>query len=280
MSHNFFIKSNPAGKLQILIVNELRRLRIPFTVIGGVAISAYRQARYTEDIDIVITPPKGGLGPLVDHLVRIIPGAHREDLSFTRGQRFYRIALRRGRKKKIVVADIAPSTLYPQYEAAHAVPRLTTVQDYEGYGRIHIPGKEELIAMKVRSALSPYRLYHKKAQDEVDIIHILPGANLTKVGALVQDVHGRATTGEVLSGPDYVRLLVQRMGGPRPNPPYTARAVQDAIDRNDYLPVPPVPRAAGRRCPACGRVVRVVRGRRIKAHDFRYRRCPGSGALA
>ena len=257
---DFFVKVNPAGPDQAQVVSELRRLKIPFVVIGGVAMGAYARARYTDDVDVVV--PVGQASALADHLAALFPGSRVQKHSLRtpsgvgiRGKNYYRIMVGHGKERK-EIADVSPADLYPQYGPAHAGARFQSIQGYESFGQVPVPGREEMLALKILASAAQNRKFVAKLSDETDIMNLIPGANLVKVRGLIQGVHGgEEQLARVLS--------IYRARGEKKNP--QADKLFGA------------PRA---QCWICGRSIPLVRGGRFKAHDSNYRRCAGSGVIA
>lgn len=261
MSDDCFVRLNPTGPDQVRVVEELRRLGVRFVVIGGVAMGAYRPSRYTSDIDVIV--PAGEAGRLADHLAAMFSDSRVQRYSLrevdegrgVRGRSYYRVVTGRGRRTREIV-DVAPADLYPQYGAAHASPRRpTVVEGYESMGSVQIAGREEMLAMKIRASIAPNRKYESRFQDEVDIMYLLHGADLARVRDLVADVPGGV---EQLAR--MVAIRESRSGKKNPQ----ARILGPSLVR----------------CWSCGRSVPLVRGGLLKAHDFQYRRCAGSGQFA
>lgn len=258
----YFVRLNPAGRDQVRIVQELKRRGIPFTVIGGVAMAAYRPARQTKDVDLIVEPPRDmSLGELADQLALLVKNAKARLSSHEPHKEYYRIRIERKGKRPVPVADVAPPDLYPQYAAAHAHPRRMVIQDFEGYGTVQVAGREEMLALKTKAALSKHRSGLHAWDDRADANWLSKGANFARVKGLVTDVQG---------GSEFIDLLAAEREAERRRPNWRPRHAEERVPR--------VPSPLGVRCPACGRVVRIVRGGRLRAHDFQYRRCVGSGA--
>jgi ribosomal protein S14 len=244
---DYFIMLNPAGSDQVKIIRELRRLKVPFALIGGVAMSAYREARFTKDIDVIV--PADKIGTLVNHLASLV-GGRAFRFSHARGKNYFRIKIGRH-----VVADVAPDDLYPQYAGALASARPRKIADYESLGTVPVTGREEMIALKIRSSLSPHRRSESVAKDETDVYYLLAGADLLKVRDALHGVPG---------GIEQLARLVAVWDARRGKKNPQARSLGDQRVR----------------CRTCGRHVAVVRGGKLRAHDFNYRRCAGSGGFA
>jgi hypothetical protein len=90
----------------------------------------------------------------------------------------------------------------------------------------------------------------------------------------------RTFGGHVLLGTNFLQLAKARIDYRRKvrgRHPVTSNPPDPILQ--DYPVTPGALRIPGMTvlCPECGRSVRVVRGGRLKAHDFRYARCAGSG---
>ncbi len=267
-SLGYFVRLNPAGRDQVRVIQELRRLRVPFTVIGGVAMAVYRDGRQTKDVDLIVQPPAGvSLRQLAEHLASVVPHAKAKRSSHEPGKDYFRVMIPRKGKRPLPVADVAPPELYPQYAEAHRAPHTVLIQDFEGYGRVPVAGRGEMLALKTKAALSPNRRDVHAGDDLADARWLVSKASPSEIS------RARSLVGDVLGGAALIdRLLREREAARRRRPNWRPR-FQGAQG------VPHVPPPLGTRCPTCGRVVRLVRGGRFRAHDFMYRRCVGSGAL-
>jgi hypothetical protein len=149
----------------------LQRLRVPFALVGGLAVAARSEVRFTQDVDLAVVRSDDRA---VEALVRDMTVNGFSPVVLLEQQAAGRIATVRLRSKGGVVVDLltASSGIEPEI-----VERASPV-DLEGAGVVPVAQAEELLAMKV---LSMRAARPNDRADALALLAVNPSLDLERV---------------------------------------------------------------------------------------------------
>jgi hypothetical protein len=124
--------------------SHLRRLEVPFALVGGLAVAARGEVRFTQDVDLAVVRPDDAA---VEKLVRDMAANGFVPVVLLEQESVGRIATVRLRSRSGVVVDLLAASCGIEPEI---VERASTLE-VEGAGTIPVAQVEELLAMKVLS---------------------------------------------------------------------------------------------------------------------------------
>jgi hypothetical protein len=154
------------------VASELRTRGVPFALVGGLAVSAVAEVRFTRDVDIALSVPTD---LALESLVRDLARAGYDAVAVIEQDERKRIAIARLRGPSGVVVDLLAASNGIEAEiVADAKPIA-----FEVAGELPVAMAEDLLAMKVLS-MRPARL-----QDRIDAENLIRIA--TPDLALVRD---------------------------------------------------------------------------------------------
>jgi predicted nucleotidyltransferase len=163
------------------LATHLRRLRVPFALVGGLAASIRGEVRFTRDVDVAIALPGDRE---VEALVRDLRAARYVIQTLIEHATRGRIATVRMTSPGGVLVDLLSASSGIEAEVvAHATP-----VGVEPAGELLVAAPEELLALKVL-AMSDRRL-----QDRIDARNILlanPETDLVRVRKRLAQIRER-----------------------------------------------------------------------------------------
>jgi hypothetical protein len=154
---------------------QLRRRRVPFALVGGLAVSIRSEVRFTRDVDIAVAVTSDAA---MEALVRELAAAGYRPTATVEHELRNRLSTARLESRSGVIVDLLAASCGVEPEV---VARATPVA-IEGAGEIPVARAEELLAMKVLS-MTEHRL-----QDRLDATNLLltnPTLALGEVRALL-----------------------------------------------------------------------------------------------
>lgn len=156
-------------RLQLLdIVGQLSRLRVPFALVGGLAVSIRAEVRFTRDVDIAVSVTDDAH---TEWLVRELRLVGYSPVALVEQDDQHRIATVRLRSPSGFVVDLLGATCGIE---AEIVARATAVV-VDIIGEVPVARSEELLAMKVLS------LSDRRLQDQIDARNLATSMAATAV---------------------------------------------------------------------------------------------------
>jgi hypothetical protein len=126
------------------IATELRARGVPFALVGGIAISAVAEVRFTRDVDVALSVPSDAA---LELLVRELALAGYAAIAVMEQDERKRIAIARLRSPSGVVVDLLAASSGIEAEIVAAAKPIA----FEVAGELPVARAEELLAMKVLS---------------------------------------------------------------------------------------------------------------------------------
>lgn len=138
----------------------LRRQRVPFALVGGLAVSIRGEVRFTRDVDIAVSVD--GDAPF-ESLVQTLSASGYRPIATVEHELRKRLAQVRLESSSGVLVDLLAAScgIEPEIVARATVVRI------EGVGEVPVARAEELLAMKVLS------MTDRRLQDRLDAIHLI-----------------------------------------------------------------------------------------------------------
>ncbi len=175
------MKSEPTPLGALAEVAEyLRKRRTPFALVGGLAVSARGEVRFTRDVDLAVALDERS----VETLVRDLRAAGYRIDTLLEHETAGRIAIVRLRTRSGILVDIlcGSSGIEPETVAAATIMHLPEAGD------VAVAQPEELIAMKVLS------MTDRRLQDRIDARALLennPNIDLERVRLRLRQIQER-----------------------------------------------------------------------------------------
>jgi len=162
------------------IADHLRRLRTPFALVGGLAVSARGEVRFTRDVDLAVALDDRAVETLVSDLRAT---GYRID-TLLEHETAGRIATVRLRTRAGILVDVlcGSSGIEPEIVASSTIMRLPEAGD------VAVARAEELLAMKILS------MTDRRLQDRIDARALLennPELDLERVRLRLRQIRER-----------------------------------------------------------------------------------------
>jgi predicted nucleotidyltransferase len=142
------------------VARLLRERRVPFALVGGLAVSIRSEVRFTRDVDLAVTVASDAA---MEALVLDLAAAGYRPIATVEHDRHKRLAAARLESPGAIVVDLlAASCGVEDQVVARATPVVI-----EGVGEIPVARAEELLAMKVLS------MSDRRLQDRIDASNLL-----------------------------------------------------------------------------------------------------------
>ena len=159
---------------------QLRRLGVPFALVGGLAVSLRAEVRFTRDVDIAVRVENDAM---LESLVRDLASVGYRAVTVVEHVERKRLATVRLASRLGIVVDLIAASCGIE---AEVVARATPVQ--LDSGALPVARAEELLSMKVLS-MTEHRL-----QDRIDALNLLlvnEGLDLNAVRENLRAIHDR-----------------------------------------------------------------------------------------
>jgi predicted nucleotidyltransferase len=172
------------------IVGWLESRRLPFALVGGLAVSVRGEVRFTRDVDLVLSVGETDL----DRIVRDLRAARYEIHALFEHEVARRTSLVRLVTREAIHVDllVASSGIEPEIVAD------ATIVEIPGVGGVPVATAEDLLATKVL-AMGPRR--RQDLDDAIRLVLSNPDLDLERVRARLALISARGfDRGQVLSG--------------------------------------------------------------------------------
>lgn len=173
------IDASPESALRE-VAEWLTARRVPFALVGGIAVSVRAEVRFTRDVDLALSVSEAGL----ESLVRDLRAAGYAILAIVEHETARRTATVRLRSRAGITVDVLAASSGIESEIV-AAAKPVEVPDV---GTIPVATAEDLLAMKVLS-MTP-----RRPQDRIDATNILathPRLDLDLVRARLSLIQSR-----------------------------------------------------------------------------------------
>lgn len=169
----------------------MRGRRVPFALVGGLAVSTRSEVRFPRDVDLAVTVASDAA---MEALVRDLAGDGYRTIATVEHELRKRLATARIESRTGIVVDLLAASCGVEPEV---VARATAVA-MEGVGELPVARAEELLAMKVLS------MTERRLQDRLDATNLLivnPSLALGEVRGLLELITQRGfNRGQDLTG--------------------------------------------------------------------------------
>ncbi len=140
------------------VATRLRRLRVPFALVGGLAVSLRAEVRFTRDVDLAIAV---GSDEDVERIARTLAGEGFALVAVVEQDERKRIAIARLRAPSGVVIDLLAASSGIEHEIVAAA------RETPEFSGVPVATSEHLLAMKILS------MRDARLQDRIDARNLL-----------------------------------------------------------------------------------------------------------